>query len=140
MKKALLILAAAFVIGGAGSVNAQTTEQVTLGVNKSQKMFDRKVIVKVLAVVEDSRCPEGTQCVQAGNAKVRVSVQKGTNLSKTVELDTNGSTNSAVVEGYAIKLDSLTPSPKTAAPIKSKDYQATFTVEATAAVASAKRK
>jgi hypothetical protein len=135
MKKALLTLIAAFIIGGAGiAAQAQTTEQLTLGVNKSQKVFDRKVTVKVLLVVEDSRCPEGTQCVQAGNAKVRVSLQKGTDPSKTVELNTNGD-NTAVVEGYSIKLDSLTPTPKSGAPVKSKDYAATFTVEATAATA-----
>ena len=137
MKKALLILVAAFILGGVQMASAQATEQVTVGVNKSQKVFDRKVTVRVLLVVEDSRCPEGTQCVQAGNAKVRISVQKGTNESKIVELDTNGE-NTATVDGYAIKLDALNPHPKSAAPVKAKDYVATLTVEATAATTAKK--
>lgn len=143
MKKALLILAAAFIFGGAQVTNAQDqysmndnpdVQSVTLGINKSKKLFDRKIIVKVLTVVEDSRCPTNVNCIQAGNAKVRISLQKGTNPSKTVELNTNGD-NTATIDGYSVKLQFLTPSPKTAAPIRPKDYAATISVERSASTA-----
>lgn len=127
MKKAFLILVAAFILGGAFSVQAQGNETVTLGVNKSRKILDRKVTVKVLAVVEDSRCPQDVQCVQAGNAKVRVSIGKGNSTSRILDLSLNGD-NTAKFENWTIKLDSLTPTPKSAAPIARKEYAATFTV------------
>lgn len=129
MKKALLMIVAAFILGGAVTVNAQANETVTLGVNKSRKILDRKVTVKVLAVVEDSRCPQDVQCVQAGNAKVRVSIGKGNSTSKILDLSLNGD-NTAKFEDWTIKLDSLTPTPKSAAPIARKEYAATFTVMA----------
>lgn len=138
MKKALLILAVAIILGGARIANAQvdgpydkdpttTGQSVTLGVNKSKKMFDRQVTVKLLAVVEDSRCPKDVDCIQAGNAKVRVSVRKGTDSSKIVDLDLNGQT-SATFGNYKITFSALTPYPATAAPIKRNKYLATLTV------------
>lgn len=130
MKKALLILIALFVIGGGEIVRAQSnssSETLSIGVNQAKKVFSRKITIRLLTVVEDSRCPEGTECVQAGNAKLRFSVARGTDAPHTIELDTNGA-GSATVEGFVIKLDSLAPTPKTAAPIKPKDYVANLTV------------
>jgi hypothetical protein len=134
MKKAIFILLAAFILCGAEMAQAQnnpSTESVTLGVNKGKKVFDG-LLVKVLMVVEDSRCPEGTTCVQAGNAKLRLQVRKGTEPSEIIELDTNGK-NSTSVAGYEITLDGLTPTPKSGAPVKRKDYAATLTIQETAA-------
>jgi hypothetical protein len=138
MKKALLILFAAIILGGTQIANAQvdgpydkdpttTGQSVTLGVNKSKKLFDRTLTVKVLAVVEDSRCPKDVNCIQAGNAKVRVSVRKGTESSRIVDLDLNAGT-SVTFENYKITLSALTPYPETAAPIKRNKYMATLTV------------
>jgi hypothetical protein len=137
MKKAILILLALFIVGGADTARAQTAgeEAISVGVNQSKRAMDRKLNVRVLLVVEDSRCPEGTNCVQAGNAKVRISIQKGTDPSKIFELDTNGQ-GTASIAGFEVKLDSLTPSPKSAAPIKQKDYVANFTVKQLNGVAS----
>jgi hypothetical protein len=139
MKKVLLILFAAIILGGAQIANAQvdgpydkdpttTGQSVTLGVNKSKKLFDRTLTVKVLAVVEDSRCPKDVDCIQAGNAKVRVSVRKGTDSSRIVDLDLNAGQRSVTFENYKITLSALTPYPETAAPIKRNKYIATLTV------------
>ena len=145
MKKALLILALAFILGGVETSRAQNSDlnnpdvqSVSLGVNKSKQLFDRDLTVRVLMVVEDSRCPENVQCIQAGNAKVRLAVRKGSDPSSIVEVSINGG-NPVNVEGYSIKLDSLTPTPKTSAPIKSKQYVATISVERSAATASVKK-
>jgi len=139
MKKALLILFAAIILGGVQIANAQvdgpydkdpttTGQSVTLGVNQSKRLFDRKLTVKVLAVVEDSRCPKDVNCIQAGNAKVRVSVRKGTDSSRIVDLDLNAGQTSVTFENYTITLSALTPYPETAAPIKRNKYVATLTV------------
>jgi hypothetical protein len=140
MKKALLILFAAIILGGARIANAQvdgpydkdpttTGQSVTLGVNQSKRLFDRKLTVKVLAVVEDTRCPKDVNCVQAGNARVRVSFRKGTDPLKVVDLDLNAGQTSAMYGDYKITLTALTPYPATAAPIKRSKYMATLTVE-----------
>jgi hypothetical protein len=139
MKKALLILFAAIILGGTQIASAQvdgpydkdptTNEQsVTLGVNQSKKIFDGKLMVKVVAVVEDSRCPKDVDCIQAGNAKVRVSFRKGNDPLKVVDLDLNAGQTSAMYGNYKITLTALTPYPATAAPIKRNRYMATLTV------------
>jgi hypothetical protein len=139
MKKAILILAAAFILCGAEISQAQNNDpskaSVTVGVNnKGKKIFDSSLVVKVLMVVEDSRCPEGTTCVQAGNAKLRLQIRKGSEPSEIIELDTNGK-NTASAAGYEITLDNLTPTPKSGAPVNKKDYAATLTIQAGATTA-----
>lgn len=140
MKKALLILFAAIILGGAQVANAQvdgpydkdpttTGQSVTLGVNQNKRLFDRKLTVKVLAVVEDSRCPKDVACIQPGNAKVRVSFKMGNDPLKVVDLDLNAGQTSAMYGIYKITLTALTPYPATAAPIKRNKYMATLTVE-----------
>jgi len=137
MKKAILFLFAFFIIGGGietASAQSAAQESVSVGVNKTKKVLGAAT-VRVLLVVEDSRCPEGTTCVQAGNAKVRIAVKKGDDTTQIVELDTNGK-NTATVAGYELKLDSLTPTPTSAAPIRKKDYVANLTVKDLGSVAS----
>jgi hypothetical protein len=140
VKKALLILFAAIILGGAKIANAQvdgpydkdpttTGQSVTLGVNQSKKIFDGKLAVKIVAVVEDSRCPKAVNCIQAGNAKVRVSFKNGNDSLKVVDLDLNAGQRSAMYGNYKITLTALTPYPETAAPIKRNKYMATLTVE-----------
>ena len=85
--------------------------------------------VKVVAVVEDSRCPKDVDCIQAGNAKVRVSIKNGSDPLKVVDLDLNAGQKSAMYGKYKIVLTALTPYPATAAPIKRNKYMATLTVE-----------
>lgn len=139
MKKAFFILFAAIILGGAQIANAQvdgpydkdpttTGQSVTLGVNQSKRLFDRKLTVKVLAVLEDSRCPKDVNCIQAGNAKVRVAVRKGTETSKIIDLDLNAGETWVSFENYKITLNALSPYPATAAPIKRSKYIATLTV------------
>lgn len=142
MKKALLILAAMFILGGAQAASAQvdgpydkdptTNEQsVTLGINKSKKVIDRRVTVTLLAVLEDSRCPKDVDCIQAGNARVRISLRKGTEASKTFDLDLNPGQKSVIFEYWKFTLSALTPYPETAAPIKRNKYMATLTFSRT---------
>ena len=68
------------------------------------------ITVKFIAVIEDSRCPRGTQCVWAGNAKVKIGLSKG-RKAKTIELDSNVGNTLVQFQGYDIKFVSLRPEP-----------------------------
>jgi hypothetical protein len=70
--------------------------------------------IKFVEIVDDSRCPVDTNCVWAGNAKVRIEVSEPGRRGRTqsFELNSNGSPKEARFNGYEIKLADLTPRPR----------------------------
>jgi hypothetical protein len=84
--------------------------------------------IKFVEMVEDSRCPTGTTCVWAGNAKVKIEVRGRKNGSKTFELNSTTAPTVVSYGGYDIKLSGLTPKPATNVRINPSGYVATFDV------------
>ena len=68
MRTLFLSLILTLVFGSVLTANAQTTQQVTVTVNKQKKASRSKLTIKFVSV-EDSRCPQGVDCIWAGNAK-----------------------------------------------------------------------
>ncbi len=128
MKITILTLVLTLVFGIVGQSNAQTNQQFKLLVNRQKTVTKDKVTVKFISVVEDSRCPESTNCVWAGNAKIRIKVSKSKGASKTFELNTNLKPQTVMFEGYEIKLVNLNPKPATNIRINRNGYTATFVV------------
>lgn len=79
-------------------------------------------------LVEDSRCPEGVDCIWAGNGKIKVTLRKGGHKSVSFELNTMTEPKSVVYQGYEITLVKLAPYPKYDVEIKKRDYVATLKV------------
>ena len=80
-------------------------------------------------LVEDSRCPEGVDCIWAGNGKITLTVRKGTSKSITFELNTMTEPKSYIYRGYEITLVKLAPYPKKDVKIKNESYVATLVVK-----------
>jgi hypothetical protein len=80
--------------------------------------------VTPLAVVEDSRCPTGVQCIQAGTVRVRVRLSSALGASEQVVA--LGGT--MTTEAESVKLVSVTPYPSSGSQIASADYRFTFEV------------
>lgn len=129
MKTIFLTLILALVFGSVLPAQAQTAEQLSLRVSKQKKLSRSKLTIKFLSLVEDSRCAEGTQCVWAGNAKIKVLVTTSRGESKTFEMNTNKGAKGDSLGGYAIMLESLTPTPKTNIRIDKNGYTATFSIK-----------
>ena len=128
MKLLFLSLILTFAFGGFISANAQDgAQKISVRVGKQTKASRSKLTVKFVSLVEDSRCPEGTNCVWAGNAKIKVLVSKG-GESNTFEMNTNLGEKGNVFEGYAIYLTSLTPTPKANVRLNRNAYTATFSI------------
>ena len=83
--------------------------------------------IKFVEMVEDSRCPAGTNCVWAGNAKVKIEV-RGKGSARTFELNSTSEPTVVVFSGYEIKLLGLTPKPAANVRINPDKYLATFEV------------
>ena len=129
MKKLTILLAilTAFVFGAAQTANAQTEQKATIKYGKQKKFSASKLTIKFVLVSEDSRCPQTVQCIQAGNARIKVEISNGT-TKETFEMNTTTGPKGASFSGFAIYLDELTPTTRQNVKIKQKDYKGKFRI------------
>lgn len=109
----MIFLATVLTLGLGGLIQAKAAAPETLVVRVGQQKTAArgKIIVKVAAVVEDSRCPVGVNCVWAGNAKIKITLAKGKKAAKSFELNSTLQPQSIIFEGYEFRLVDLTPRP-----------------------------
>lgn len=77
-----------------------------------------------LSVVEDSRCPEDVQCIQAGRIRVRVSLAAG--MGKADQVFTIG--EPITTEAETVTLTAVTPAKNSKVQIADSDYRFTFKI------------
>ncbi len=127
MKGLILSLMMLLAVGVMPANAAKKSETMRVQINKEKRIAKGKVSIRFTELIEDSRCPTDTNCVWAGNAKIKVRVA-GYGRSQELTMDTNGPHQGATAEGYSIKLVSLTPSPRSNIRINRNGYTATFEV------------
>lgn len=120
---ASLMLTLAF--GMVPAMAAKNAETVRVQINKEKRFAKSKLSIRFVELVEDSRCPTDTNCIWAGNAKIKIRVARN-GRSQELTLDTNGPNQAATAEGYSIKLIGLTPAPRSNIRINRNGYIATF--------------
>jgi hypothetical protein len=122
-----LILSLMIIVGFAGVIEAkvQKKETARVQIHKTKQLRQSKIKVQFLELIEDSRCPTDTNCVWAGNAKIRVKLTKN-GRTETTELDTMGDKKAVHFYGYSIMLTALTPEPASNIRIDRNGYVATF--------------
>lgn len=100
--------------------------EITLGEN----VWIQNELLKVnfQSVAEDSRCPEGVNCIWAGNGKIVLRVMKARRRPGTMMLNTMLEPKQSSYQGYEIKLVKLDPYPKKDVRISKNDYVATLIV------------
>lgn len=106
---------------------AQGRETLRVQVNREKRAPKSRLMIRFVELVEDSRCPVDTNCIWAGNARIKVRVTKN-GRSHDLTLDTNGKDRAAVAEGYSIQMTALTPVPRSNIRINRNGYVATFEV------------
>lgn len=126
----LLVFTAALAEPASSSVSKEAALgqefQIRIGQQVSIKREGLKVIFA--SVAEDSRCPEGVQCVWMGNGKIVLRVNKARRGANVMRLNTTVEPKQDDYLGYDVKLVSLSPYPKKDAPVKRKEYVATLVV------------
>lgn len=128
MKMLILTLLMTFAFGALMTVQGQDkTEEVKIQVGEQKAVTEDKIKIKFVSLVEDSRCPEGANCVWAGNARIKVEISCN-NRTEEFEINTNLGPKGAAFDGYAINLVSLTPEPKVDVEVAATDYFATFEI------------
>jgi hypothetical protein len=116
---------------GGGAVKAvQLGEAVTLKIDEAAKVGE-EVVVTFKAVSNDSRCPQGVQCVTAGEATVVLTAKVG---EKTEELTVKvgaAADNKATIEPFAIRILKLDPYPTEGQTIQDADRSIEMRVDRT---------
>ena len=115
------------VFSGFVAAKAQTTVETKVLINKQKIVTKDKLAIKFVSLVEDSRCPTDTNCVWAGNAKIKVQISKGKS-AQTFEMNSNLEPQIVEFAGYEIKLVALDPKPASNIRINRNGYAATFAV------------
>jgi hypothetical protein len=107
MKKGLLTILVLLSSVICAAAQHEITSSVHVG---EQKTVAGRLKIHFLEVIDDSRCPEGTACVWAGNAKVKLMLSVG-RKHQEFELNSDLSPTSIDYDGYRIKFVSLTRKP-----------------------------
>jgi hypothetical protein len=101
----------------------------SLRAGQSARTGDGALRIGFDSVAADSRCPKGAQCVWAGDATVRIWLQRGTGPRDVRELHTVAR-GGALEPGPGVRLVRLDPTPVTGKAITPADYTATLMLEA----------
>lgn len=128
MKTKLILAFILTLICGTVLQAKEETLNFKLQVNQQRFITKDKLKMRFISILEDSRCPEGTRCVWAGNAKVQLKIKKKNGVWEIFELNTNLEKREIKVDGYAIKILDLTPTPKANVKINRNGYVATFSI------------
>ena len=126
--KLILALILTLAFGSFVAVEAQTRQQQKVQIHKQKRFSRSNLTVKFVSLVEDSRCPIGTNCIWAGNAKIKIEVSNRGRNKETFEVNTNLGPKGATYDGYQIELVDLTPVPRENIRINRNGYVATFSV------------
>ena len=80
--------------------------------------------LRLVQVLQDSRCPKGVECIWAGNAKVEVEItnDKGDKITKQVTLSGKQLPAIYTEDGLEIYIRGLAPYPTTGSKINPSDY------------------
>ena len=117
----------AFAFSTVQIAQAQSEQRETIKINKQKKFSQSKITIKFVSLIEDSRCPIGVNCIQAGNARIKVEISNGTN-KEIFEINTTMGVKGASFGGYAINLIELTPIPRNNVKINQNSYKAKFSI------------
>ena len=131
--KGFIFAAILMLVGGVlFSTNAQTMGRGQTSIlfelrpGQTRNIPGSRAKIRFLNVLEDSRCPEGTNCIWAGNAKLKFSVTNG-RRTRTFDLNTNTGATDYNFEGYQIRLVKLSPKSKGNRGSRARGYVVTLT-------------
>ena len=115
-----------------GAVKAvQLGDAVTLKINDAAKVGE-ELLVTFKAVTGDSRCPQGTQCVTAGDATVVLTVKAGEKAEDLTVKVGAAAENKIRTEPFMIRILKLDPYPTEGTTIQDAERAIELRVDRTA--------
>jgi len=123
-----LMFAVALPVAGRGVGDEPVRQLVSVCAGQEITVTARKLKIKFVGVLEDSRCPEGVQCIWAGNARIRLKLSGGRGRVANVELNTTNKPRETTYANYTIALVNLVPRAVRDGRPKAGEYGATLAI------------
>ncbi len=102
---------------------------VVLAIGAPKRAAGTDLTVTFEAVVADSRCPTGVQCVWAGDAAVRIRLAAPDLAPATATLHTSLDTaRETTYGGWKISIQAVTPAPTATGGVRAEDYRLTLLI------------
>lgn len=132
--KLLIAIVLMIVISGTGhglglQKRVRMQQEFDLRAGRQATIKDAGLSITFVELIEDSRCPEGVDCIWAGNGEITLFLKKGRHKSVIFKLNTTSEPKSFTYQGYEISLVKLAPYPKIDVKINKGDYVATLVVK-----------
>lgn len=86
-------------------------QQIEIPLGETRLLDEERLAVTFARVLQDSRCPAGTQCITAGNAVLGLILHERGEATRMVELNTHSEPRRVSHEGYVITVVDLQPLP-----------------------------
>jgi hypothetical protein len=106
----------------------QLGQEFDLKINQEAIIEGEGLAVVFESVVEDSRCPDGVDCIWSGNAKIKIRSSKQKQPPATTELNTDAGPKSSSYLNYEVKLVGLKPRPKPDEAVRPQEYKAALII------------
>jgi hypothetical protein len=103
-------------------------QEFDLKINQEATIEGEGLAVTFESVLEDSRCPEGVDCIWSGNAKIKIRSSKQKQTPVTIELNTDAGPKSSSYLNYEIRLVGLKPNPKPNEAVRPQEYKAALII------------
>jgi len=113
-------------INQAGEIKAALGEKFTLAIGQSAAITGENLEIRFVEVIGDSRCPQGVQCIWAGEASSHIEITYAD--SKYQLVLTQPSDSEAEFASYLIRFN-LTPYPVAGKQIQDRDYRLELQIE-----------
>lgn len=125
---AALLCGACSTPGLAGALAIEAEHPFSLQPGDSGQWADARLLLGLDGVTADSRCPEGEQCVSAGDATVRVWWQRdgGPREVRDLHVASRGGVQTTRIGELELRLVALAPVRKAGRAIAARDYAATL--------------
>jgi len=98
------------------------------------KNLEEELTIKFSAVIGDSRCPRGVECISAGEVTLFFDLNKSGKLVKSFGLtfsenqNNPNRSNKKEIEGYLIEMIEVNPYPQSTVPMGAELYEAVLKV------------
>jgi hypothetical protein len=86
-------------------------QQVEIPLGQTRLFDEERLAISFVRVMEDSRCPQGAQCIQAGNAIVGLILHERGEATRPVTLNTHADPRTVSHEGYVVTVVDVLPWP-----------------------------
>jgi len=139
MRYAAVLIAMALVPAACSAVDAgrpveiTTNRPFTLAVGGTAALASPAVRVGFDRVLSDSRCPQGEQCIVAGDAVVQLWWQVGDKPRQRLALHTSAGADTQPIQGLTLTLSALAPAQVSGRTIDPATYRATLLLGTAAA-------